>query len=331
MKNNNIILTTVVLSRNLDGEKFPHKLGSKEGKAITEKVFQVVKKQDGYSTFDFSSINQEVEVEYLAKNYITLPLVNNANFSGFALSKDSKTRIYVNADSHLEIVKVNDKLNLKADFDKVNALDDDFSLHLNYAFDKDLGYLASDMSILGTGLKIYIDMFLPAITNLNKTSAISNMLSKLGVSILDVSKNYGIEGVYRISNAITMGRKEDQIVSLMDSVTTKLMDIEKDAMTEYLKVHKLDDVKNMVYRAYSILKCSHMITKEELMVAVGRVKFGQNLGLISFDNEIDFSKLLVELNEDLLINKLKTAEDKALAIYRAQYLAKNIANIKREG
>ena len=73
------------------------------------------------------------------------------------------------------------------------------------------------------------------------------------------------------------------------------------------------------------------ITKEELMVAMGRVKFGQNLGLISFDNEIDFSKLLVELNEDLLINKLKTAEDKALAIYRAQYLANNIANIKREG
>ena len=330
MINSNIISTKIVLSRNLHGEKFPHKLGKVEGKAITEKIFDVIKSKTSFSTFDYNSINEEVEVEYLAKDYITLALSNNASFSGFALSKDNKTRIYVNADSHLELVKVNNSLKLKEDFDKINDLDDDFADSLKYAFDKELGFLTSDMSNLGTGLKVYVDMFLPAITNLNKTSAVSNMLSKLGVTIVDVSNLYGIDSVYRITNAVTLGKKEDQIVSLMESVSNKLIDIEKDAMTEYLKVYKLDDVKNMVYRAYGILKSSHMITRAEMMTAVSRVKFGQNLGLISFDKAIDFSKLLVELNDDLLVNKLKSAVDKTLAIYRAEYLAKNIADIKRE-
>ena len=329
MKSNNIISTKVSLSRNLNGHMFPHKLGEKEGKNLTQSIFLAIKNLGGYSTFDFSSINDEVEVEYLAKHYITLELINNSNFSGFAFGKDGNDRIYVNADNHIEIVRVNDTLNLQEDFDKVNSIDDELSSNLDYAYDTNLGYLTCDLSLIGTGLKIYVDMFLPAITNLNKTSSVSNMLTKLGVSILDVSQEYGMDGVYRISNTITLGKKEEQIVSIVDNVTKKLLDIEKDAMDEYLRKYKLDDVKNMVYRAYGTLKNSHLITKLECSTCLSRVKFGINMGLISFDNEIDFSKILIDTNEEVLLSKLKTSDDKAVAINRADYLAKNLENIKR--
>lgn len=329
MKNSNIISTSVSLSRNLKGYKYPHKLGQKEGSEVTNKIFDAIKTIKGYSVFDYSSLTQEVEVEYMAKKYITLSLSNNASFSGFALNKDGKNRIYVNADNHIEIVRVSDSLSLADDYKKVDSIDDDISKLLEYDYDESLGYLNCDMSQIGTGLKVSVDIFMPAVSYLNKNVAVYNMLAKLGVTIVDVSNEYGMDGVYRISNAVTIGKKEESIVSLMDSVANKLLNIEKDAMDEYLRKYKLDDVKNMTYRAYGVLKNSHMISIEDLRTYMARLKFGINMGLISFDNEIDFSKILIEANEDILSSKLKTSDDKTIAKHRAEMLYQKLSNIKR--
>ena len=301
----NIMTTKVSLYRNIEGYKYPRLLSSKEGKALTKIISDVVTKETKFTTLEISSISQDVENEYMAKGYISTALMNNANFSGVAISKDNRCRVFINADNHIEINVVGDKLDIKNDYNIANDIDDKIGTKLKYDYDEVLGYLTQDITSVGTALKVYVDIFLPSVVYTGKVNSLYGMLSKMGVDIADVSKEYGMNSVFRISNIATLGKKEDQILTLIDSTVKKLLDIERDASQAYLK-GRINVVKDSVYRAYGILKNSYIMTQEECSKCMTILKYGVDNGLIDFDKQIDFSKILVETNENILQNKCKT-------------------------
>ncbi len=318
---NNIVSSKVTLKRNIAGTKFGHLLDKKAGAELVERIGNAIKtKRIDCKIFDVSSLDRAVLDEYLFKGFIDQGLLENQAFSAFALSVDNSKRIYIGAKNHIEIQSVSDNDQLTKLYSEIDIIDDKLASVLDFAFDSEWGYLTSEIDCIGTGLKIEIDMILPALEITRKTEDLGAMLSKLGVNCTNISKKFGCFGMYRLSNMITINKTERDIVELMQAVVSKTIQLENDAMQKLSK--NIFSLKDKCYRAYGLLSNAHVLNEREL---------GENLVLLLLGIESNlFDETELNLVEYLYsikkITKSADAGNERAKITRQ--MCKNLRKIK---
>jgi protein arginine kinase len=84
---------------------------------------------------------------------------------------------------------------------------------------------------------------------------------------------------YQISNQITLGRSEEDLVRQVGDVVPVIIQYERQAR-EALVNESRDTLLDRVSRAYGILRTAQKISSEETMHLLSSVRMGVNLGLI---------------------------------------------------
>ena len=84
---------------------------------------------------------------------------------------------------------------------------------------------------------------------------------------------------YQISNQITLGRSETDLIQQVGDIVPVLIDYERKAR-DYLVQESQKDLHDRVSRAYGILCTAQTISSEETMHLLSSVRMGVNLGLI---------------------------------------------------
>ena len=84
---------------------------------------------------------------------------------------------------------------------------------------------------------------------------------------------------YQISNQITLGRNEPQLVKEVSEVVPVIIEYERRAR-EFLVKESQTDLHDRVSRAYGTLCTAQTISSEETMHLLSSVRMGVNLGLI---------------------------------------------------
>lgn len=84
---------------------------------------------------------------------------------------------------------------------------------------------------------------------------------------------------YQISNQITLGRTETDLIDQIREIVPVIIDYERQAR-DFLMKESQENLHDRVSRAYGILRTAQTISSEETMHLLSSVRMGVNLGLI---------------------------------------------------
>lgn len=285
-KDADIVLSTRIrLARNLDEFRFPLSFTNEEAKkvdeVITEALLDIDKEEEYFSCFTISempSLQRQVLVE---KHLISPTLAKKDKSPSVLLSKDEAVSIMVNEEDHMRIQWLAPGLQLFETYELANDLDRKLESRLPYAFSKDFGYLTSCPTNVGTGLRASVMMHLPAITMSKQIKVLTQMLARLGMVVRGIygegSENLG--NIYQISNQITLGKSEEEILDDLQNVVVQIIQNEREARENMLQQAKtaLEDRCN---RALGTLKYARIMTSEEAAACLSNVRLGVDLSII---------------------------------------------------
>ena len=281
MKNNDIVITSRIrLARNLKNYKFPIYMTESESNSVINEIYNAVSKHENYKLTYMKDLS-DVKKNSLIENHIISPaLANKRNEGAFLLSPDGKTSVMINEEDHIRIQTIEEGLSLKECWQLSNEVDDIIEESVDYAFDRELGYITACPTNIGTGMRASVMLHLPALSITNQIDKLLYGVSQLGVAVRGV---YGegtksIGHLYQISNQGTLGASEETLIDKINQIVMQIIDKEKNTR-EHLMKNNYDDLEDDFYRAYGLLTNARKMTVVEAMKLLSLIKLGSEMGI----------------------------------------------------
>lgn len=235
--------------------------------------------------------------------------------------------VMINEEDHLRIQVMHSGLDLEAAWAEINGLDDLIEQNITYAYNDQLGYLTACPTNVGTGIRISVMLHLPALVITRQIEKVFRSLQKINLAVRGL---YG-EGsqatgdFYQISNQVTLGKSEEDLIKEVGDVVPVLIDYERQAR-DFLIRESQETLHDRISRAYGILRSAKTISSEETMHLLSSVRMGVNLGLIQ-DVEIPTVNKLFIHTQPAHLQKLTGMEldSSDRNIERASYLRRHLA------
>lgn len=218
---------------------------------------------------------------------------------GLLISGDEAVSIMINEEDHLRIQVFAPGLQLEKAWELADKLDDDLESQLEYAFDKQIGYLTCCPTNVGTGLRASVMLHVPALVLTQQAGKVLSSLGQLGFAVRGL---YGegteaVGSLYQVSNQVTLGKSETEIIQNLTELTTQLVEKEEETR-QWLRKECFAQLKDRVGRAYGILQNAAILTSQEALQLLSDVKMGVDLGLLTEEQgpifkDFNFSELIV--------------------------------------
>ncbi len=331
-----VISSRIRLARNLAEFAFVRRANAEEKNSIAKLVRSKIEiAMDGhelvYLDVDrLSDLDRQFLVE---RQLISRELAENEGSRGVAIDLTEQFSVMVNEEDHLRIQVIRSGLDLNRAWECIDRIDDKIEKELNYAFHDDFGYLTACPTNVGTGLRVSVMLHLPALVITREIDKVFRSLQKLNVAVRGL---YG-EGsqfmgdFYQVSNQITLGPTEHELVANVSEVVPRIIDYERRAR-EFLVNEGEKDLHDDVSRAFGILCTAKKISSEETMHYLSKVRMGVNLGLISDVEMVTLNKLFVH-TQPAHLQKLRGHELSVTDrnIERANYLQEHLLPKHNQG
>jgi len=328
-----VISSRVRLARNIKKFPFPSKLDIDKGRELVTLVENEFYKssyfKSNYETIYMWESDDITNTSYLERHLISDRLIQNRNGSAFIKDKNELVSIMINEEDHLRLQCIVGGLNLKEAYAELNKIDDLLEETLDYAYDKDLGYLTTCPTNVGTGLRASVMIHLPALTKSGAIDRLVNMLGKMGMTLRGLfgegSKGYG--NIYQISNQVTLGPSEEEIIDSLLAIVNNIIIEEKSVRDRYLKSYEYE-TKDKIMRALGILKYSMVLTSKEALNLMSYIRLGIEMGIIKEVDKRLLNTLIVEtLSATMQRNAGKKMNEKERDIVRAEILRNHLRSI----
>ena len=230
--------------------------------------------------------------------------------------------LMVNEEDHLRMQVMHSGLDLDAAWQQISQMDDWLDQRVSYAYHERLGYLTACPTNVGTGMRVSVMLHLPALVITQQIEKVFRSLQKMGLAVRGLygEGSQAMGDFYQISNQVTLGRSEADLVKQVAEVIPVIIDYEHQARAFLVKESR-NDLKDRVSRAYGILCTAQTISSEETLHLLSSVRMGVYLGLIK-DLEIPTINKLFIHTQPAHLQKLRgmnldTAERN---VERAHYL-----------
>lgn len=215
------------------------------------------------------------------RQLISRELANAEGARSVAVDPQERISLMVNEEDHLRIQAIKSGLDLRGAWEQIDAVDDLIESQLIYAFHPRLGYLTACPTNVGTGMRVSVLVHLPALVITKQIDKVFRSAQKINMVVRGL---YGEDtdamgDFYQVSNQVTLGKSEAQLIDLVDDVIRVVIEYERKAR-EFLINEKQNDLFDRVSRAYGTLQNAQQISSEETMHLLSRVRMGINLGLI---------------------------------------------------
>ncbi|EES48106.1 protein arginine kinase [Clostridium botulinum] len=323
-----VINSNISLSRNLKEKPFSNKLNEIEARENAGFIYQIVKNELGEESCVYQLWNEDKELinSYLDKQLISKELIKNKDKTAFVLNNEQTLSVMINEDDHLKLKCITAGFDLETAFDNITKIDDKIEKRVHYAFDENLGYLTTSPTNLGTGMRASVNIHLPALNFNDEINNFSKGLTQIGMDMKAIyeegNKAYG--NMYKISNQVTLGLTEEEIIDNLKGAVLNVISEEK-KFREVLLTKCKYDIEDKVFRAYGILTSAILLSEKECTELLSSVRFGVELSLLDIPKN-KLNKLLVYTRDSSLQNYLKRKlSNKELNYERAKFVRSILA------
>ncbi len=281
-----VLSSRIRLARNIDGMPFPTAMDNTQGTNIIDQVNKSMFEGNSVLGRDFrfiamksiSPLERQILVE---KHLASLDLMQRFEISALLLDTKERVSIMVNEEDHIRMQCILPGFQLDKAWEVLNRVDDVIEETTAYAYDEQLGYLTGCPTNVGTGLRASIMVHLPALTMTKHINIILQTISKIGLTARGL---YG-EGsealgcMYQISNQITLGLSEEEIIHNLTVAAQQIIAKERQGRKALLQINGIE-FEDRVWRALGVLTHARQLDIKEFMALISQVRLGVNLRLI---------------------------------------------------
>jgi protein arginine kinase len=248
-----------------------------------------------------------------------------------AIDQNENLSVMVNEEDHLRLQVMRSGLDLYGAWEQINMVDDIIEEQLTYAYHKNLGYLTACPTNVGTGLRVSVLVHLPALVITKHIDKAFRSLQKISLVVRGLygEGSQAMGDFYQISNQITLGKTEEELINQVKDVIPAILGYERKAREYLISGENQHNLFDQVSRAYGTLQNAKQITSEETLFLLSQVRMGINLGLISDLDIPVLNKLLIH-TQPAHLQKLRQAElsTSQRNIERANYLHRHLRRSK---
>ena len=292
-----VLSSRVRLARNLKGIAFPGWAKKAERVKALEILRPAIESLPqmgdsfGESMDNLSQLDKQILVE---RHLISREHAAKNAGSGIVLNREETLCVMINEEDHLRMQALRPGLQLKQAWQAIDGVDTKLEKRLDFAYSHELGYLTACPTNLGTGIRVSAMLHLPGLVLAEQINQIIQAVNKLTLAVRGL---YGegteaLGNVFQVSNQMTLGETESDIVERLNKVLAQIIEHEENARATLLE-KKSKMVYNHIGRAYGILANAHSISSKETMNLLSLMRLGVDLGMFPEVNRALIDELFI--------------------------------------
>ena len=274
-----VLSTRIRLSRNLSEHKFPHLLDNEEEQEVQSDILSA-----------FSSIGMESALigdlppserrMLLERNYISREFSLQTH-KACILSADQRVASMINEIDHIRLAVLHGGRALQRCWETADRTDTDLERSLEYAASLEYGFQNSEVANSGTGLRCSVMLHLPALVETGLIDKALKAVVQVGMTVKGFfgDEDGSLGQMYQLSNHISFGISESEIMEKLDAITQQLIHYERKARGDLLDQAKIE-LEDKVLRALGILRYCRRLTGREAIEHLSAIRLGASLGIL---------------------------------------------------
>ncbi len=294
-----VISSRIRIARNLKDYPYPMLATNQQSKEVLDQVLQVLENEElgtisHFSSLPLSELNELEKMVLVEKHLISPNLANESRNGAVILSENESISIMVNEEDHLRIQCLCPGFQIKEVWDLANQIDDIFESQLDYGYDEKRGYLTSCPTNVGSGIRASVMMHLPALVLSQQINRILSAITQVGLTVRGLygEGSEALGNLFQISNQITLGQSEEEIIDNLYSVARQIIEHERSARQKLMSESKMRIV-DRVTRSLGILSFAGIMDSKEAAQRLSDVRLGIDLGVINNVSSGVLNELLV--------------------------------------
>ncbi len=315
--NDVVVSTRLRIARNLEKTTFPPFASEKESEEVLNKVHSAMNsvfKEGEYGLFKLNEMEERERIRYMEDYLISPGLVKKNNNGSFFLRKDENVTIMINEEDHIRLQVLLPGLDLIKGWEICSQIDDLLESKLDFAYHREYGYLTACPTNTGTGLRASVMLHLPSVTASGNVGSIINALKKVGLTIRGIygEGSEAVGDLYQVSNQLTLGETEDEIIEKLNKVVYQLIKREKNTRN-YLLEKKQVEFEDRIFRAKGLLSNARVISSKEALKNLSTIKLGIDSGVLKELKGDELIDLMISIrpgNVQSLENKVMDKDER---------------------
>jgi protein arginine kinase len=252
-----------------------------------------------------SAIDREFLIE---RHLMSREHARDTGFKALVVDENEVLSVMVNEEDHFRIQVLEPGFDLTEAWRIIDDVDTRLSEAAAYAFSNKFGYLTSCPTNTGTGLRASVMVHLAALQMTGSIEKVYDSIAKLGLTVRgfygegsDASGDF-----FQISNQVTLGISEPDIIDNIERVARKVIAWEQDAR-DLLAAKKRQELEDNVFRSYGTLKSARIITWAETVKLLSIIRLGVAVGIVK-DVGVGMMNELLLLTQPGHLQKLEGRE-----------------------
>ena len=279
-----VISSRIRLARNLAQFPFPNRADDRARAEVESMLRERVQELRLGTRLSYVNVSQleSLDRQFLVeRQLISREHAESHGQRGVGISGEENISLMINEEDHLRIQVLRSGFALEDAWKEIDRIDDLLEEQVTYAFSDRLGYLTACPTNVGTGIRVSVMLHLPALVITKEIQKVFQALQKISLAVRGLygEGSQAMGDFYQISNQVTLGKSESQIITNLKDVVPNIIAYERRVRNALVKENR-QSLHDQVSRAYGILKNAQTISSEETMHLLSSVRMGINLGLI---------------------------------------------------
>ncbi len=323
-----VISSRVRLARNLKDYPFPHRMSRQQEAEVVGIVRDsILNNSKSGMEFTFINMNEISPLDRQAmveKHLISPEMTESGSFRGLLLSSDEKVSIMINEEDHLRIQCLYPGLNLAEAWQLCNSMDDLLEQKVEYAFDERYGYLTCCPTNAGTGIRASVMLHLPALIMTGYIKNVLEVCAKIGIAVRGLYGEHSeaTGNMFQLSNQVTMGQSEQDIVESITGIATQVIEQERMLRKELYRQNPIK-IEDTIYRSLGVFSNARIISSEESLKLLSDIRLGVEMGIIKDITIEKLNEIMLKIqpaNLQKVCNRQLTPEERD--VQRAELIRK---------
>ena len=295
-----VVSTRARLARNIAGRPFPGRASDDD---LLEVAAMVRDAANGLESrfrdmriVDVTTL-QEPEREFLVDTHLaSYEQVEPRKGRLIVLNSDASIAIMVNEEDHLRIQTIVSGLQPDSAWKLVDAVDDCLSKTLRFDYSDQYGYLTASLSNVGTGLRISTMLHLAGLAITGRLSKTLRAACDLGISVRGLfgEGSSGFGDFYQVSNEVTLGLPEEEVVHRVRAVAEYLIGEERRSRG-YLSDERPRECAERARESLRTLRRTKSIDAVTALGLLSPIRLAAAIGIVEGVGVGAFNELLVTM------------------------------------
>lgn len=274
----------VRIARNLQGERFPESMTSRQRHTLCETLcqrLQTLPTFQGGTVLRMDALAQMERQRLVEQHRISVALQTHGDGAAVVLAADTSIAVMINEEDHIRIQVLRPNGDIRSAWAEALRIDQEIEEIVPYAYNDTLGFLTACPTNVGTGLRASVMVNLLGLNIAEESERASKALERLGFAVRGIwGEGSEASGhLYQVSNQQTLGETEEEIVDRLEKAVGEVVQQERNARLCLLQ-KKPWIVRDSIIRSVVILQNACYMPAEECLDFLSALYFGVEAGLV---------------------------------------------------